>query len=223
MSSLVVSAPELLLNCSEYTAAIDIGQSVHSWRNCYTEPCFLKRLCSSIRLITEPRFLEVIMLGDMCDSSLNTRGNSSALDSHMSSGAVDLLERMLVFDPSKRITVDEALCHPYLHPSRHKRRAVCAAPFNFDFEQPSFTEEDIKELIYRESVKFNPDPVTRKKLSHVHCYMYLPKIVDRTSCYYLLFESVQIASVTRRTGASRPLILLTVCTIGCIFRCFGEA
>ncbi|KAH0748139.1 hypothetical protein KY290_027371 [Solanum tuberosum] len=31
-------------------------------------------------------------------------------------------------------------------------------PFSFDFEQPSFTEENIKELIWRESVKFNPDP-----------------------------------------------------------------
>lgn len=106
--------------------------------------------------------------------------------------AVDLLEKMLVFDPSKRITglqvsnvlfhplatlsskssffsanhgslllsaVDEALCHPYLS-SLHdiNDEPVCARPFSFDFEQPSLTEEDIKELIWRESVKFNPDP-----------------------------------------------------------------
>jgi hypothetical protein len=37
--------------------------------------------------------------------------------------------------------------------------SVCPAPFSFDFEQPSLTEEDIKELIWRESLKFNPDPV----------------------------------------------------------------
>ncbi|KAH0636354.1 hypothetical protein KY290_036786 [Solanum tuberosum] len=35
---------------------------------------------------------------------------------------------------------------------------VCPRPFSFDFEQPSFTEENIKELIWRESVNFNPDP-----------------------------------------------------------------
>jgi hypothetical protein len=58
------------------------------------------------------------------------------------------------------VAVDEALCHPYLS-SLHdiNDEPVCPAPFSFDFEQPSFTEEDIKELIWRESLKFNPDPL----------------------------------------------------------------
>lgn len=55
--------------------------------------------------------------------------------------------------------VDEALCHPYMAPLHNiNEEPVCPRPFHFDFEQPSFTEEDIKELIWRESVKFNPDP-----------------------------------------------------------------
>ncbi|KAG5008259.1 hypothetical protein JHK85_026801 [Glycine max] len=77
----------------------------------------------------------------------------------MSPGAVDLLEKMLVFDPNRRITVEEALCHPYLAPLHDiNEEPACVRPFSFDFEQPSFTEEDIKELIWRESVLFNPDP-----------------------------------------------------------------
>lgn len=77
----------------------------------------------------------------------------------MSPGAVDLLERMLVFDPNRRITVDEALHHQYLAPLHDiNEEPVCSRPFNFDFEKPSFTEADIKELIWRESVNFNPDP-----------------------------------------------------------------
>jgi mitogen-activated protein kinase 1/3 len=102
----------------------------------------------------------------------------------MSDGAVDLLERMLVFDPSRRITgtwvytnclyylgcldynlilffhaVDEALHHPYLA-SLHdiNEEPTCPASFSFDFEQPSFTEEHMKELIWRETLAFNPDP-----------------------------------------------------------------
>ncbi|KAI6707700.1 hypothetical protein NL676_010662 [Syzygium grande] len=78
----------------------------------------------------------------------------------MSPGAADLLERMLVFDPIRRITVEEALCHPYLAPLHDiNEEPVCPTPFIYDFEQPSFTEENIKELIWRESVRFNPDPM----------------------------------------------------------------
>lgn len=55
--------------------------------------------------------------------------------------------------------VDEALHHPYLA-SLHdiNEEPTCPAPFSFDFEQPSFTEAHIKELIWRESLGFNPDP-----------------------------------------------------------------
>ncbi|TXG62928.1 hypothetical protein EZV62_009922 [Acer yangbiense] len=85
--------------------------------------------------------------------------NFSARFPNVSPGAVDLLEKMLVFDPNRRITVDEALCHPYLAPLHDiNEEPVCPRPFSFDFEHPSFTEENIKELIYRETVNFNPDP-----------------------------------------------------------------
>ncbi|KAK6947820.1 hypothetical protein RJ641_001293 [Dillenia turbinata] len=82
----------------------------------------------------------------------------------MSKGAVDLLEKMLVFDPRMRITVDEALCHPYLS-SLHdiNDEPVCAWPFNFYFEHPSFTTEKIKELVWTETLKFNPDPTEQVK------------------------------------------------------------
>ncbi|GAV86236.1 LOW QUALITY PROTEIN: hypothetical protein CFOL_v3_29669, partial [Cephalotus follicularis] len=81
----------------------------------------------------------------------------SARFPNMSPGAIDLLEKMLVFDPSKRITVEEALCHlSTLHDINDE--PVCLRPFSFDFEQSSCTEEHIKALIWRELVKFNPYP-----------------------------------------------------------------
>lgn len=54
--------------------------------------------------------------------------------------------------------VEEALNHPYLS-SLHEinEEPTCPSPFVFDFEQISLNEEDIKELIWRESLKFNPD------------------------------------------------------------------
>ncbi|XP_042486155.1 mitogen-activated protein kinase homolog MMK2-like [Macadamia integrifolia] len=164
-------APELLLNCSEYTAAIDIWSVGCILGEIMTrEPLFPgKDYVHQLRLVTE-------LLGSPDDSSLGflrsdnarryirqlpqyPKQQFSARFTNMSPGAVDLLEKMLVFDPNKRIAVDEALRHPYLssfHDSNNE--PVCPRPFRFDFEQPSLTEENIKELIWRESLKFNPDP-----------------------------------------------------------------
>ncbi|KAI3422713.1 Mitogen-activated protein kinase [Psidium guajava] len=164
-------APELLLNCSEYTAAIDMWSVGCILGEIATrEPLFPgKDYVHQLRLITE-------LIGSPDDASLgflrsnNARRYVRQLPQYrkqqfpmrfpnMSPAATDLLEKMLVFDPNKRITVDEALCHPYLS-SLHDANdePVCPRPFNFDFEHPSCTEEHIKELIWIESVKFNPDP-----------------------------------------------------------------
>nr|GMD36439.1 mitogen-activated protein kinase homolog MMK2 [Ipomoea batatas] len=158
-------APELLLNCSEYTAAIDIWSVGCILGEILTrQPLFPGRdYVHQLRLITE-------LIGSPDDASLGflrsdnarryvrqlpqyPRQQFSARFPNSSPGAVDLLERMLVFDPSRRITVDEALCHPYLGPLHDiNEEPVCPRPFSFDFEQPSFTEENIKELIWRESI-----------------------------------------------------------------------
>lgn len=54
--------------------------------------------------------------------------------------------------------VDEALNHPYLA-SLHEinEEPTCPSPFNFDFEQTALSEDDIRELIWRESLNFNSD------------------------------------------------------------------
>ncbi|CAD6266138.1 unnamed protein product [Miscanthus lutarioriparius] len=152
LASCVCIAPELLLNCSEYTQAIDMWSVGCIFGEMVTrEPLFPgKDYVHQLLLITEIR--EVL--------PQHPKQQFRVRFPTMSSGAMDLLERMLVFDPSKRITVDEALCHPYLA-SLHEinDEPVCPVPFSFDFEQPSLTEEDIKELIWRESLKFNPDPI----------------------------------------------------------------
>ncbi|PHT57684.1 Mitogen-activated protein kinase 4 [Capsicum baccatum] len=163
-------APELLLNCSEYTGAIDVWSVGCILGEIMTrEPLFPgKDYVQQLRLITE-------LLGSPDDASLqflrsdNARRYVRQLPQYpkqqftarfpsMSPLAVDLLEKMLVFDPTRRITVDEALRHPFLS-SLHdlNDEPICPRPFSFDFEEPSITEEKIKELIWRESVKFYPD------------------------------------------------------------------
>lgn len=56
------------------------------------------------------------------------------------------------------VSVEDALAHPYLT-SLHdiSDEPVCMTPFSFDFEQHALTEEQMKELIYREGLAFNPE------------------------------------------------------------------
>ncbi|KAH7862982.1 hypothetical protein Vadar_011788 [Vaccinium darrowii] len=161
-------APELLLNCSEYTAAIDIWSvGCILMEILIREPIFPgKDYVQQLALITE-------LLGTPEDSDLGFLRSENARKyvkqlprvskqsfpekfPELSPIAIDLAEKMLVFDPSKRITVEEALNHPFLS-SLHEinEEPTCASAFDFGFEQLSLSEEDIKELIWMESLNFN--------------------------------------------------------------------
>ncbi|KAG0738999.1 hypothetical protein G6F22_002439 [Rhizopus arrhizus] len=70
--------------------------------------------------------------------------------------AIDLLEKMLTFDPRKRITAEEALSHPYLAPY-HDPTDEPVAPEKFDW---SFNEADLpvdtwKVMMYSEILDFH--------------------------------------------------------------------
>jgi mitogen-activated protein kinase 7 len=68
--------------------------------------------------------------------------------------ALDLLDRMLAFDPSSRISVEQALEHPYLHIWHDASdEPDCPTTFNFDFE----STEDVgrmREMILQEVYNF---------------------------------------------------------------------
>lgn len=64
---------------------------------------------------------------------------------------------MLQFDPRKRITVEQALKHPYLA-SLHDPGAEPAAPgvFEFDFEDEEMTEAEVRDRVWEEMLYFHP-------------------------------------------------------------------
>ena len=63
--------------------------------------------------------------------------------------ALDLLEKLLAFNPVKRITVEDALRHPYLEPYHDPEDEPTAAAipeefFDFDKNKDILTKEELK-------------------------------------------------------------------------------
>lgn len=68
--------------------------------------------------------------------------------------ALDLLDRVLAFDPTSRISVEEALEHPYLHIWHDATdEPSCPTTFDFHFEIVEDVQE-MRRMIYDEVVRF---------------------------------------------------------------------
>jgi len=72
--------------------------------------------------------------------------------------ALDLLDKMLAFNPNNRISVEDALAHPYFN-SLHDPtdEPVMTTPFQFDLEGESkVSEEDLRAMLLNELRIFRP-------------------------------------------------------------------
>ncbi|KAL6508869.1 Mitogen-activated protein kinase 1 [Orobanche hederae] len=163
-------APELLLNSSEYTATIDV----------WSVGCIFMELVNRKPLFpgkdhVHQMHLLIELLGTPTDSDLDftrnedarryirqlpqhPRQNLAKIFPHVSPLAMDLIDKMLTINPTKRITVEAALEHPYfalLHDPADE--PVCLESFSFDLEHQMLTEEQMKDLIYKEALELNPE------------------------------------------------------------------
>jgi serine/threonine protein kinase len=86
---------------------------------------------------------------------------------------IDLLKRLLAFDPQQRITVEEALNHPYLAELYFPTDEPVTNPvslFDFEFENHVLSMAELKDLLYSE-ILLHHSPVslaeyTQQKLQH---------------------------------------------------------
>lgn len=163
-------APELLLNSSDYTAAIDVW----SVGCIFMELMNRKPLFAGKDHVHQMRLL-IELLGTPTESDLGFVRSEDAkryirqlpsyprqplarVFPHVHPLAIDLVEKMLTFDPTRRISVEDALAHPYfarLHDEADE--PVCLEPFSFEFEQQALGEEQIKDMIYKEAIALNPE------------------------------------------------------------------
>lgn len=164
-------APEIMLTFRQYSKAIDV----------WSVGCILAEMLSGKPLFPGKDYhhqLQLIfeVLGTPSKDDIARISSSRAreyirsmqfrqrqdwptvLGKRISPEAEDLLNKLLAFNPSTRITVEEALDHPYLEPYHDPDDEPVAEPipsdfFDFDYAPEKLRTEDLKVLIYNEIMR----------------------------------------------------------------------
>ncbi|XP_076266271.1 mitogen-activated protein kinase rl isoform X2 [Rhynchophorus ferrugineus] len=160
-------APEIMLNSKGYTKSIDI----------WSVGCILAEMLVNRPIFPGKHYLDQLnhilgVLGSPSQEDLNCIINEKArsylqslpykpkvpwakLYPHADARALDLLDKMLTFNPHKRIDVEEALAHPYLEQYYEPTDEPTAEqPFRFDTELDDLPKDQLKELIFKETLFF---------------------------------------------------------------------
>ncbi|XP_076911351.1 mitogen-activated protein kinase homolog NTF3-like [Bidens hawaiensis] len=162
-------APELLLCCDDYSTSIDVWSVGCIFAELLgRKPLFPGTEClNQLRLIInilgsqreeEIEFIDNPKARKFIKSLPYSHGTSlSHLYPHAHPLAVDLLQKMLVFDPSKRISVTEALTHPYMSALYDPRcDPAVNVPLDMDIDE-DFGEDVIREMMWQEILHYHPE------------------------------------------------------------------
>lgn len=160
-------APELVMEDKYYSSQIDVwgigcilGELLGS-RPLFQGKDRVNQLDKIIDVIGTPSEADIAAVGSSAAQKyLKKKGHRPSPDwrsryPNASEEALDLLRRMLVFNPNKRITVREAMRHPFLESLHDEADDHCVYRlFSFD-ESAHKTVADVKRAIYEESVRFH--------------------------------------------------------------------
>jgi len=163
-------APEIILNPNDYTKAVDI----------WSIGCIFAELLGRQPLFPSDNYLDelqkvISVLGSPSESDLDfikdekvknfvnklarrTKQSFSIMFPTANPVALDLLGKMLTFSPNKRYNVEQCLSHPYfegLHDP--EQEPTSESVFNFSFDSPDLTKEQLRQLIYEQCVQLEEE------------------------------------------------------------------
>lgn len=162
-------APEVMLDSQHYSKAVDI----------WSVGCTFYELITGKPLFKAPNYLDLVkmmikVLGKPDEDQLKFITNEHALKyiqelpptqprkptdgvKYENPLALDLIDKCLKFDPSKRLTVEKVLCHPYFDGlSEGEKEPSFKGKVDFSFEKDkNVTLFQVKKMILEEINKVN--------------------------------------------------------------------
>ena len=171
-------APELLCDTGSYGKGVDVWSVGCIFAEMITRKTFFagssafKQLEEIVKIIGADSSLDFVVEGPSNKKSTienilrHPNFRLSPLSEYLPRGtnplAVDLLSKMLCFDPSRRATVEECLAHPYLRELHSSMpEPLCDGVFNFEFESVgegakeggTLGKEDLQDMMFQEMLQ----------------------------------------------------------------------
>lgn len=166
-------APELLLSLNHYSLAIDLWSvgcifaEMLGRKQLFPGKHYVHQLQLILSVLgTPPEGLIGAIRADRVRSYVQSLPSRSSvplakLYPQAEADALDLLAAMLRFDPRDRITVTQALEHPYLDKYHDQDdEPICVPAFDFEFDKLPMNKEQIKEAILMEIQDFHQNKQT---------------------------------------------------------------
>ena len=161
-------APELLLSCEDYSASIDIWSvgcilaEILGRKALFPGKDYIHQMRLIVEVLGTPKVEDLVFIQSQkavayiksLPYSPPARFDTMYPDANPD--AVDLLYKMLEFNPKKRITVEQALEHPYLA-NLHDPSVEPAsepAPYEFSFEDEELEENQLRAKVWEEMLAF---------------------------------------------------------------------